>query len=151
MPNLPRQVHGQGRDRAHDAHHIRQGGDERRPALPPRGRPRRHKYYVGFLYVIYYVSRSHPACYCMSDHLFDEYDGQQRRDNDRYFAANMTRFGVMTPLRLSQMYEHVCEMYQYDRYAASKNLSPSFYSTICVWRVPKPTVVIVFSCCAISY
>ena len=57
----------------------------------------RHKYYKDYPGHI-------QRCYSMSDHLFDEYDGQERQDNDRYFAANMTPFGVMTPFRYSQMY-----------------------------------------------
>ena len=69
------------------------------PDAPPflRMVDSRHKYYKDYPG---HVQR----CYSMSDHLFDEYDGQERQDNDRYFAANMTPFGVMTPFRYSQMY-----------------------------------------------
>ena len=58
----------------------------------------RHKYYKDYPG---YIER----CFSFSDKPFDDYDGQEQQDNDRYFAANMTRFGVMTPFRFSQMYE----------------------------------------------
>ena len=64
----------------------------------------RHKYYKDYPGFIERSFSFSDKPFDTSDNLFDDYDGQEQRDNDRYFAANMTRFGVMTPFRYSQMY-----------------------------------------------
>ena len=63
----------------------------------------RHKYYKDYPGFIERSFSFSDKPFDTSDNLFDDYDGQEQQDNDRYFTANMTRFGVMTPFRYSQM------------------------------------------------